>query len=112
MEAAVSVYQNPAARPPPFSPLRYGTFQAVWVANLISNFGGLIQSMGAAWLMTSLTGSAGLVALVQASTTLPIMLFSLAAGAIADNYEKRAVMLVAQTFMIIVSVLLAGTILG
>ena len=62
--------------------------------------------------MTSLTGSAGLVALVQASTTLPIMLFSLAAGAIADNYEKRAVMLVPQTFMIIVSVLLVGTILG
>ena len=40
------------------------------------------------------------------------MLFSLAAGAIADNYEKRAVMLVAQTFMIVVSVLLVGTILG
>ena len=40
------------------------------------------------------------------------MLFSLAAGAIADNYEKRAVMLVPQTFMIIVSVLLVGTILG
>jgi hypothetical protein len=38
----------------------------VWVANLISNFGGLIQSVGAAWLMTSLTGSAGVVALVQA----------------------------------------------
>ena len=112
MEAAVSVYQNPAARPPPFSPLRHGTFRAVWVANLISNFGGHIQSVGAAWLMTSLTGSAGLVALVQASTTLPIMLFSLAAGAIADNYEKRAVMLVAQTFMIVVSVLLVGTILG
>jgi MFS family permease len=72
----------------------------VWVANLISNFSGLIQSVGAAWLMTSLTGSAGLVALVQASTTLPIMLFSLAAGAIADNYEKRAVMLVAQTWTV------------
>ena len=58
--------------------------------------------------MTSLTGSAGLVALVQASTALPIMLFSLAAGAIADNYDKRAVMLVAQVFTIAVSVVLAG----
>ena len=96
------------ARPSPFSPLRHGTFRAVWLAYLISNFGGLIQSVGAAWLMTSLTGSAGLVALVQASTTLPIMLFSLAAGAIADNYDKRAVMLVAQVFMIAVSVVLAG----
>jgi MFS family permease len=108
VEAAVSVNQNPAARASPFSPLRHGTFRAVWVAILISNFGGLIQSVGAAWLMTSLTGSAGLVALVQASTTLPIMLFSLAAGAIADNYDKRAVMLVAQGFMIAVSVALAG----
>ncbi|HEX2136505.1 MAG TPA: MFS transporter [Microvirga sp.] len=80
----------------------------MWAATLISNFGGLIQSVGAAWLMTSLTGSAGLVALVQASTTLPIMLFSLAAGAIADNYDKRAVMLVAQSFMIAVSLVLAG----
>src|SRR5215207_10519050 len=58
--------------------------------------------------MTSLTGSASLVALVQASTALPIMLFSLAAGAIADNYDKRAVMLVAQVFTIAVSVVLAG----
>ena len=107
LEAAVPADQPLATRPSPFSPLRHGTFRAVWVANLISNFGGLIQSAGAAWLMTSLTGSAGLVALVQASTTLPIMLFSLAAGAIADNYDKRGVMLVAQVFLLAVSTLLA-----
>ena len=58
--------------------------------------------------MTSIAGSADLVAMVQASTTLPIMLFSLAAGAIADNYDKRMVMLVAQAFMLTVSVGLAG----
>jgi MFS family permease len=79
----------------------------VWLANLTTNFGGLIQSVGAAWLMTSLAGSAELVALVQASTALPIMLFSLAAGAIADNYERRAIMLAAQVFMFMVSVALA-----
>ena len=44
-----------------------------------------------------------MVALVQASTTLPIMLFSLAAGAIADNFNRRRVMLVAQVFMLVVS---------
>jgi MFS family permease len=108
LEATVSRTQNPNARPSPFSPLRHSAFRAVWLAFLISNLGGLIQSVGAAWLMTSLTGSAGLVALVQASTALPIMLFSLAAGAIADNYDKRAVMLVAQVFTIAVSVVLAG----
>ncbi|MCZ7656763.1 MAG: MFS transporter [Xanthobacteraceae bacterium] len=86
--------------------MRNETFRAVWVANLISNFGGLIQSVGAAWLMTSLTTSAALVALVQASITLPIMLFSLAAGAVADNYDKRRVMLAAQVLMTVVAALL------
>ncbi|WP_208621333.1 MFS transporter [Azospirillum oryzae] len=99
---------NPSARLSPFAPLRHGIFRAVWLAVLVSNLGGLIQSVGAAWLMTSLTGSISLVALVQASTTLPIMLFSLAAGAIADGYDKRAVMLVAQAFTTIVSILLAA----
>ena len=47
-----------------------------------------------------------MVALVQASTTLPIMLFSLAAGAIADSFDRRRVMLVAQCFMLVVSVAL------
>jgi MFS family permease len=58
--------------------------------------------------MTSLMGSAVLVAPVQASIFLLIVLFLLAAGAIADKYHKRAVMLVAQAFMIAVLVVLAG----
>src|SRR5262249_41655517 len=78
----------------------------VWFASLSSSFGALIQSVGASWMMTSIASSADLVALVQASTTLPIMLFSLAAGAIADNYDRRKVMLVSQLFMLAVSVAL------
>src|SRR3954447_16173273 len=90
----------------PLAPLRHDIFRAVWIASLASNFGGLIQSVGASWMMASIAASADLVALVQASTTLPIMLFSLAAGAISDNYDRRSVMLVAQAFMLGVSVLL------
>ena len=107
MEAVVPTAHPPAARPSPFAPLREVVFREVWGANLVSNFGSLIQSVGAAWMMTSLTGSAALVSLVQASTTLPIMLFSLSAGAIADNYDKRAIMLTAQVFMVGVSAVLA-----
>lgn len=91
----------------PASPLAVPIFRAVWIASLMSNFGGLIQSVGASWMMTSLTRDPTLVALVQASTTLPIMLLSLLAGAIADNLEKRSVMLWAQAFMLTVSVALA-----
>ncbi|HZH50435.1 MAG TPA: MFS transporter [Microvirga sp.] len=90
----------------PLSPFRHRIFLAVWIASLASNFGGLIQSVGAAWLMTSIGASADLVALVQASTTLPIMLFSLAAGAIADNFDRRKLMLGAQIFLLGVSIAL------
>lgn len=90
----------------PLAPFRHRIFLAVWVASLASNFGGLIQSVGAAWLMTSIGASADMVALVQASTTLPIMLFSLAAGAIADNFDRRKLMLGSQIFLFGVSVAL------
>jgi MFS family permease len=91
----------------PFVPLRQPIFRAVWFASLASNFGGLVQMVGASWMMTSIADSPDMVALVQASTTLPVMLFSLAAGAISDNYDRRRIMLTAQGFMLAVSILLA-----
>lgn len=90
------------------SPLAVAIFRAVWLASMASNFGGLIQSVGASWMMTSLGASAEMIALVQTSTSLPIMLLSLWAGAIADNLDKRKVMLAAQTFMFIASLGLAA----
>src|SRR5690606_30293836 len=89
------------------SPLRHPIFRAVWLASMASNFGGLIQSVGASWLMTSIAESADMVALVQASVTLPVMLLSLLAGAMADNRDRRLVMIAAQLFMLAVSVALA-----
>jgi MFS family permease len=86
------------------APLGSPVFRAIWLASLVSNFGGLVQAVGAAWMMTTITDSAHMVALVQASTTLPIMVFSLAAGAVADSFNRRRVMLVAQAFMLTVSV--------
>jgi MFS family permease len=69
----------------------------------------MIQSVAAAWLMTELTTSHRLIALVQASATIPIMLFGIVAGAIADNYDRRRVMLAAQIGMLVTSALLALT---
>lgn len=97
----------PPARTSALAPLRHPIFRAVWITSLITNFGGLIQSVGAAWMMTSIA-SAQMVALVQASVTLPIMLLSLAAGALADTVDRRKIMLAAQTFMLLVSAGLAA----
>ena len=91
----------------PLAPFRHPVFRTIWTANLFSNIGSMIQSVGAAWLMTELTRSHLLIALVQASATIPIMLLGLFAGAIADNYDRRLVMLAAQTGMLLVSALLA-----
>jgi len=93
---------------PPRSPLALPAFRAIWIASMASNFGGLIQSVGASWMMTSLAASPQMIALVQASAALPIMLLSLWAGAIADNLDRRRVMLAAQLFMLIVSAILAA----
>ena len=99
----------PSPRTPssPFVPFRQPIYRAVWFATLASNFGGLIQAVAASWLMITIGASPDLIALVQASTTLPIMLFSLAAGAISVNYDRRVVMLIAQVFMFAVSTVLA-----
>src|SRR5712671_2953802 len=76
------------------APLRHSVFRRIWLASLLSNFGLLIQGVGAAWAMTRMTSSADKVALVQTALMLPIMLISMPAGAIADMYDRRIVALV------------------
>lgn len=89
------------------APLKHPDFRILWIATLVSNLGGLIQGVGAGWMMTTISDSPVMVALVQGATTLPIMLFSVASGALADNFDRRRIMLLAQTAMMTVSVVLA-----
>src|SRR3546814_3488472 len=91
----------------PLAPFKHASFRALWTATLASNLGGLVQTVGAGWMMTTISTSDDMVALVQAATTLPIMIFSLAAGALADSFERRNIMLVAQILMMVVSTGLA-----
>ncbi|MCA1409189.1 MFS transporter [Ensifer sp. IC3342] len=82
-------------------------FRSLWIGSLVSNLGSLVEGVGAAWLMMCITRSDEMVALVQASTTLPVMIFSLVAGALADNFDRRQTMLAAQLLMFCVSAALA-----
>jgi MFS family permease len=59
-----------------------------------------MQNVGAAWLMTSLTPSPLVVAMVQAATTLPVFFFALPAGALADILPRRGVLLTSQVWML------------
>lgn len=89
------------------APFRHRDFRVLWSVTLISNFGGLVQAVGAAWLMTQLTDSATLIALVQASNTLPIMLLAIGSGALADIFDRKTLLLTAQLIMAVTSAVLA-----
>ncbi|WEK45428.1 MAG: MFS transporter [Candidatus Andeanibacterium colombiense] len=89
------------------SPLRWPVFRAIWIANLASSLGSLIEATAAAWVMTELTSSHLLVALVQASVTIPVLALALLAGVIADQYDRRIVMLLSTLAMLVLSSVLA-----
>lgn len=71
----------------------------MWVAALISNIGSWMHAVGAGWLMTNLTSSPLLIALVQTMSTFPVFLFALPAGALADIFNRRTLLLITNTFM-------------
>ena len=89
-----------------WSPLRGPVFRAVWIALVTSNIGTWMQSVGGAWLMTSLTTSPLLVALMQTATSLPILLFGLPAGALADIIDRRKLLLVTESWLLLVALTL------
>ncbi len=100
---------EPAPPPPadPSGPLDNPTFRSLWTANAVSNFGGQIQVVAAAWLMATLTTSPQLIALVQTAQSLPTVCFILLGGAIADNFERRRIMTVTQSAMLFFALVLA-----
>ena len=99
---------RPAVRPPSaFTPFANRAFLALWMANVLSNVGGWMQSTGAAWEMTSLTPEPIFVALLAAAGTLPMFLFCFLAGILADRFERRRYIIVCQVWMMGVAATLA-----
>lgn len=88
-------------------PLGDRTFRSIWGSSLFSNLGQHMQLVAAAWTMLEITGQADLVAMVQTASMLPIMLLAIAAGAIADMYDRRRVALTALTISLSGAVLLS-----
>ena len=89
-----------------WAPFRHRLFAAMWGAQFVSNVGGWMQTVGAQWLMLTLTGSAAYVALVQTAASLPIVLFAVAAGTIGDLVDRRHFLLATQAIMLLAAVAL------
>ena len=90
----------------PWHPLRNATFRNLLVSNLVSDIGAFMQSVGAAWLMTSLTNNPLYIALIQTATALPFFLLALPAGSIGDIFDRRKLILSTEIWMFVVAVVL------
>ncbi|RWN50604.1 MFS transporter [Mesorhizobium sp.] len=88
-------------------PLQNPVFRSIWTATQISSLGWLVQSVGISWLMATTSASVLMVALVQAASTLPAFFLSILAGAIADSFSRRGVMLAGHCLIALASMTLA-----
>lgn len=89
-----------------FSPFANPLFRGLWFCTLIANIGTWMHSAAAAWLMTTLSPSPFLVALVQLSTTLPIFLFAIPAGIYADHISRAKFLFFVQIFIATIAVMI------
>src|ERR1035438_1232168 len=99
----------PAASASPWHPLRIRIFRNLLIADLVSDIGAFMQTVGAAWLMTTLTTSPVYIALIQTAAALPFFLLALPAGSIGDIVDRRKLILLTETWMLAAALVLAVT---
>src|SRR5271169_3541839 len=100
--------ESPSAAASAWSALRYPVFRYLWIATVVSNVGGWMYSAASGWLMTSLDADPLIVSLVQVATTLPMFLFAVPAGALADIVDRRKFLIVAEIMITAISAMYAA----
>lgn len=88
-------------------PFRYTVFTVLWIATVVSNVGTWMQNAAAGWLMTGLSPDPLIVALVQVATSLPMFLFAMPAGALADVVDRRRLLIAMQVISTVIIVILS-----
>lgn len=87
---------------PTLAPLGVPAYRRMWGAATVSHVGTFLQLVAAPWLMLDLTGSPFLVSVVTAALTMPRLLLTVPAGAIADMVDRRNLLLVGQSYNAVV----------
>jgi MFS family permease len=104
---------KPAASTTPpsaWSPFRSKTFAVLWSATVVSNIGSWMYSAASGWLMTTLNPDPLIVSLVQVAASLPMFLFAVPAGALADIVDRRMFLIAAEIMATMVSAAFAAII--
>ncbi|GAA5053700.1 MFS transporter [Nocardia callitridis] len=87
--------------------MRIRIYRALWIAQLVSNMGTWMQTVGAQWILVDEPNAPTLVSLVQTAITLPVMLLSIPSGVLADLMDRRRLLLGAQSTMAVLATVLA-----
>ena len=90
----------------PWRPLRVALFRNLLIADLVSDIGTFMQTMGAAWLMTTLSASTVYIALIQTASALPFFLLALPAGSLGDIFDRRKLILCTESWMFVMAAIL------
>ncbi|MFT3816428.1 MAG: MFS transporter [Rubrivivax sp.] len=98
--------------PPALAPLHGPVFRGLWFAWLAANLTMWMNDVAAAWLMTTLTTSPVMVALVSTASTLPVFLLGLPSGALADILDRRRYFASTQLWVLLIALVLAGAALA
>ncbi|WP_426104476.1 MFS transporter [Massilia sp. TSP1-1-2] len=88
-------------------PLRHRRYRQLWLANLVSNLGTWTQTFASAWLIATVSTSASTSTLVQTATYIPVFLFALFAGVIADAVHRPKFLFFCNCFMALCACALA-----
>src|SRR5271166_4454556 len=112
-ETSLSANQNPSATVVGPAPSRWGAFGSVaftviWTASVMSNVGTAMFDTASGWLITSLDANPMIVSLVQVAVSLPLFLFTLPSGALADVIDSRRLLIAVEVAILAVSVIFAG----
>lgn len=99
----------PFAEASALAPLQHRAFRMLWVVWMVANVCMWMNDVASAWVMTSLTPSPTLVALVQTAATLPVLLLGLPLGALADIVDRRKYLMFTQFWVAGVAGLLVIT---
>ncbi len=85
----------------PWQPLRQRVFRMLWIATVVSNVGSWMNDVGINWTMLTLSADPLSVAMVQAASSLPMFLFALPSGVMADIVDRRKYLLFSQIWVFI-----------
>ncbi len=90
---AEALKETPAVSASPWQPLHQPVFRMLWLATVVSNIGSWMNDVGVNWTMLTLSADPLSVAMVQAASSLPMFLFALPSGVMADIVDRRKYLL-------------------